>query len=540
MTSHPPTLPTDQWRVLLVEDDEALRDSVSAVLTDAGYLLSTCDNGRDALAHLKANPADIVVLDLMMPIMNGWEFRTAQREDLAIADVPVVVISADRSAKASAVHADSYVRKPFRAGDLLHEIERVLLERSRQHQGTLSEEARRLTLLGQVAAGVGHDINNPLAFAMGNLEMIDETLSGFGDDVALLRGACRTADHASALGRIAQRLATTQDFLRDSRTGVDRVRLIVRNLQSLGQRGEDVRERLDLRAILDRSISAASTRIEYCSRLVRDYQEGAAVWGSERRLAHAFVNLLVNAAESMTPGQLDANTIRLTVRRVDNWCIAEIADNGSGMSVAVQRRIFEPFFTTKGREGGLGLGLAICRDIVEANGGTIDAESNGTTGSTFRVRLPALLKARPDAAPSPDVSKTSAPSTTKPLLRRPRLWVLDDEHLVAKTVGRILGEAYDVVMLDDPMTVLHRLELGETFDVLLCDLMMPHMTGMEVHERIAAIHPDLVPRVIFMTGGASTHEGREFAARRGIPLIDKPFDAIRVRAMLDAVTKKAF
>jgi CheY-like chemotaxis protein len=374
---------------------------------------------------------------------------------------------------------------------------------------------------------------------MGNLEMIDQTLSGFDDDLAILRETCRTARDASALARVGQRLATTQDFLRDSRTGVDRVRLIVRNLQSLAQRSDDSRRRVDLRVILDRSISAATTRIQSSARLVRDYQNGVEVWGSERRLAHLFLNILVNAAESMATGPAEANTIRVTLRRAENWCIAEISDTGAGMSTAVQRRIFEPFFTTKGRVGGIGLGLAICRDIVEAHGGQVEGDSNAERGTTFRVRLPALLKqGQPEVRFQPDVSATPARSTTSPLVRRPRLWILDDEQMVAKTVSRILGDAYEVLILDDPISAVTRLEQGETFDALLCDLMMPRMSGMEVHERIEALTPGLLPRVIFMTGGASTHEGRQFAARRGIPLMDKPFDADRLRAALDALTKR--
>jgi signal transduction histidine kinase len=388
---------TDNGRVLLVEDDDGLVDSISAILTDAGYLLSTCQNGLDALAQLKADPPDLVILDLMMPIMNGWEFRAAQRADPAIADVPVVVISADRTSKAAAVHADSYVGKPFRAGELLHEVERVLLERARQDRARRLEETGRMTLLGHVAAEVGHDINNPLAFAMGNLELIDEELSGLAEDLAILRDACRTAYDTSALARVERRLATTKNLLRDGRTGADRVRRIVRNLQSLAQPAGDRRKQLDLRLILDRCILAASARIDCRSKVIRDYHEGAEVWGNERQLTNLFLNLLVNAAESIPPGRVEANTIRVTIELVENWCVVEIGDNGSGMSNALRQRIFEPFFTTKGREGGMGLGLAICRDIVESHGGQIEAESIGEAGSVFRVRLTSLSTRQPEA-----------------------------------------------------------------------------------------------------------------------------------------------
>jgi CheY-like chemotaxis protein len=95
------------------------------------------------------------------------------------------------------------------------------------------------------------------------------------------------------------------------------------------------------------------------------------------------------------------------------------------------------------------------------------------------------------------------------------------------------------MIFDDPRDAVRRLERGETFDALLCDLMMPEMTGMEVRARIATLRPALLPRVIFMSGGASTNEGRQFVAQLGLPLIDKPFDATRLRALLDAVTKQS-
>jgi two-component system NtrC family sensor kinase len=532
-----PIARTDQWRVLLVEDDDCSVDAISMVLTDAGYLLSTCRNGRDALAAVKADPPDVIVLDLVMPVMNGWEFRAAQRADRAIADIPVLVVSADRSPKAIAVHADSYLEKPFDARALLQEVERILLERARQRQASVVEEPRRLTVLGQVGAGLGHDINNPLAFAIGSLELIDAKLPEFGDDLAVLRDGCRNLIEVKALARIEQRLESIHDLLRDGRTGADRIRMIVRNLQSLAPRTTDPRRTLDLPVILDRSISAASTRIKYCSKLVRNYHGDTEVWGSERGLTQLFLNLLVNATESIAPDRIESNTIRVSIDRDESWCIVEIRDSGSGMSSAVRRRIFEPFFTTKGREGGVGLGLTICRDIVEAHGGRIEAESISECGSTLRVRLPALANVgRPAGEFRPDSPTMPIGSMTTPAA--PRLWVIDDERLVAKTVSRVLAQAYDIVILDDPREAVHRLEHGETFDALLCDLMMPGMSGMEVHARIAALRPDLLPRVIFMSGGASTSEGRQFAAQLRLPLIEKPFDATRLRAMLDAVTQR--
>jgi signal transduction histidine kinase len=387
-------------RILLVEDDDDIAEALRATLEEAGYSVETCHDGQQALDSLRESPADLVVLDLVMPVMDGWQFRALQRSDRSIADIPVVVITADSSAKAAAVHAESYVKKPFGANELMNAVERVFLEKDRKACSSHLEETERLAQLGVIAAGVGHEINNPLSFTMGNLELSDAVVAALKSDVTSLPSLFGAADYARAVATIDERLDKLATLVQDARTGAERVRLIVRNLQSLGRRSEDMRSRLDLREVVDSSISIVWSHIKSRATLKRVYKEVLDVAGDETRLGQVFLNLLMNAAQAIDGAAPETNAIVVTIRRESDVAVVEIEDNGVGMSKAQEARAFEPFFTTKGHGEGTGLGLSISREIVNAHGGEITVRSEPGRGSTFTVRLPVWIATDHDATMS--------------------------------------------------------------------------------------------------------------------------------------------
>lgn len=534
LASDPSLLPNLRRRVVVAEDNDDFRELLATVLVRAGYEVDACRNGKEALDLLSTKPTDLVLLDLNMPVMDGWQFRTNQRADQAIADVPVVVMTSDNSPQATAIHADAYVQKPFSWDELLRAIERVFLDGQRREQAARLEETDRLALLGTVAAGVGHEINNPLSFAIGNLEMIDEAMPSIRAEMAALLGPNATSEQHEAVERMLRRFDEVHGLLRDSRAGVGRVRMLVRNLRSLSARPVERRELLDLPKVVDASVSMASGQIKHRARLVRNYGESVQVFGDEGRLGQVFLNLLVNAAQSMATGQFESNHIGVSIQTEGDWAIVEIRDTGRGMSKTLQARIYEPFFTTKGAEGGTGLGLSISRDIVATHDGRIEVQSEPGRGSVFRVYLP-LPKS--EAGERVASSAPPPPSAVMPVAgaSRPRVWVLDDEPMVAQIIARSLQSRCEVWVAGEPRELLSRLESGETFDVCCCDLMMPQMTGMEIRARIAEAWPQLLPRMIFITGGPSTGEGREFVARSDVRLLDKPFDVENLRAAVQSV-----
>jgi signal transduction histidine kinase len=545
-TSTADLLPNDQYgtpnlrrRVVVAEDNEDFRELLATVLVRAGYEVDSCRNGREALDLLLAKPTDLVLLDLNMPVMDGWQFRTVQRADHSIADVPVMVMTSDPSPQATAIHADAYVQKPFGWDELLHAIERVFLEGERREQAARLEETDRLALLGTVAAGVGHEINNPLSFAIGNLEMIDEALPAMRAEVAGLSSPSATPEQREAIEQVLRRFDEVRGLLGESRAGVGRVRMLVRNLRSLSARPVERRELLDLQKVVDASVSMASGQIKYRATLTRNYQDSVRILGDEGRLCQVFLNLLVNAAQSMPTDHFETNRISVSTQIEADWAVVEIRDTGRGMSKTLQSRIYEPFFTTKGAEGGTGLGLSISKDIVATHGGRIEVQSEPERGSVFRVYLP-LPKSEPqDRVVSSAPPPASAVVPVSGSSDRPRVWVLDDEPMVAQIIARSLQARCEVWVTSEPRELLARLDAGETFDVCCCDLMMPQMTGMEIRARIAAAWPELLPRMIFVTGGPSTQEGRDFIARPDVLVLDKPFDVENLRSTVQRVLSAA-
>jgi signal transduction histidine kinase len=373
-------------RILLVEDDADIGEALRAVLREAGYSVETRRNGQQAIDHLRENPADLVVLDLAMPLTDGRQFQALQRSDRSIAGIPLVVITAEACASAAAVHADGYVKTPFGANDLVTAVERVFLEEDRKALSFRLEETERLAQLGIIAAGVGHEINNPLSFTMGNLELSDAVVAALGRDVASLSSLSGAADYARGIAGIDEKLQKLATLVQDARTGAERVRVIVRNLQSLGRRSKDMRDRLELSRVVDSAISIVSSLIKSRATLKRFYTDGLHVAGDETRLGQVFLNLLMNAAQAIHDTAPEANAIVVTIRRESNCAVVEVEDSGIGMSKAQEARAFEPFFTTKGE--GTGLGLSISRDIVNAHGGDITVRSESGRGTTFTVRLP--------------------------------------------------------------------------------------------------------------------------------------------------------
>jgi len=375
--------------VLVIEDDEDISDSMSSILEDAGYRVNACANGRDALDRLQREPADAIVLDLMMPVMNGWEFVTAKRADPSIAEIPVVAVSADSSAKATAIRADRYIPKPFDADELVAAVGRVLLDADRRKLAQRLDETERLALVGLIAAGVGHEINNPLGLAMASVTLIERTLATMHDRLRMLN---RTEPLERVLPWVDGPLERVREQLEDCNRDLDRIRVIVRDLRNVSRRAGDERTVLDVGALLESVISMAAGVLHSRILLVRRYDSGIKVVGNESRLAQVFLNLLVNAVQAIPDEWTERQYIFVGVRKEGDVAVVEIRDTGRGMTPVQMERIFEPFFSTKGLIGGTGLGLSICKEIVQSHGGIIEVKSESGRGSSFMVRLPGATR----------------------------------------------------------------------------------------------------------------------------------------------------
>jgi PAS domain S-box-containing protein len=246
-------------------------------------------------------------------------------------------------------------------------------------------QAERLAALGTLAAGVAHEINNPLAYLMLNLEWIQRKLPAVAEARAAVDGLMAMIDEA--------------------RQGAQRVSAIVRELRGLSRAEGEARRPVDLAAVAEAAIQITAHEIGRRARVTTCFEAARPVWGNEARLVQVVTNLLMNAAEAMPEGRVKENEIRVAVREdAGGRAVLEVGDNGEGISSEVLSRVFDPFFTTKPSGHGTGLGLSICHGIITSLGGQIAAYSEPGLGTAFRILLPSTEPVADDAGPPADAA----------------------------------------------------------------------------------------------------------------------------------------
>ncbi|PRP90392.1 response regulator [Enhygromyxa salina] len=372
----------------------------------------------------------------------------------------------------------------------------------------------RMASIGTLAAGVAHEINNPLTYVLANLHILGkraEKAIGLDQTDAARSQLCSQ---------------DTLQLLRETAEGARRVRDIARDLKTFSRSSDEVHP-VDVRQVLDSSVRMAINEIRHRARLERNYLGSPLVLANSSRLGQVFLNLIVNAAQAIPEGAADDNLIRLTTTTgEDGHAEVIVADTGSGIAQHLIERIFEPFVTMKPVGVGTGLGLYICRDIIHHIGGVIQVDSVIGEGTSFTVRLP---PAPADAVLSP---LTPVPGRKRQEdLPRARILVIDDEPNIGRSFVRSLPE-HEITVVDSGREGVRALDDGASFDLIFCDVMMPDVTGRDVHEHITEHHPGMVDKIVFMTGGAFTERASEFISRVNAPRVDKPFDVSTIRAIL--------
>jgi len=508
-----------QLRVLVAEDSVNDYELLLHELRKSGYDTTTTrvDTPEAMAAALDAEPWDVVLTDWTMPAFNALAVIDLLKQKQI--DVPLIIASGtvdeDTAVQAMRAGAHDFMAKD-KLARLVPAIERELREaKIRRERAGMQEQlmiSDRMASVGVLAAGVAHEINNPLAAVMANVE------------VALRR----VRNHVAQLISEPPALAAVAEELTDALGAAERIRDIVRDVMLFSRSTDEKRTLVDVRPVLESSLRMAWNEIRHRARVVEQYGKVAPVLANESRLGQVFVNLIVNAAQAIPVGAARVHEIRVATRTDGaGRVVVEIRDTGAGMSPEVVRRLFTPFFTTKEAGLGTGLGLSICHRIIRELGGEIEVESQPGSGSTFRVILP--------PAEAPVIVPSPIPTEHAVAARRGHLLVVDDDAMVAYAVGRALSEHHDVATCTRAALALERISAGERFDAIVCDVMMPEMTGMDLHAAIAERCPDQARRMIFMTGGAFTEGARQFLDTVSNPKIDKPLQLDRLVAVLDQV-----
>ena len=363
--------------------------------------------------------------------------------------------------------------------------------------------ADRLASLGTMAAGVAHEINNPLSFV------------GLATDMLAMRVG---ADEARLVAEV--------------RTGIDRIAAIVRDLRFFGRDDDEPAGPIDLAAALAAAERLVLHEIRPRGQLVKEYGELPAIVGVARHVEQVFVNLFLNAAHAIDARPDGRIVVRAQVH--DERVVVFVEDNGCGIPKEALDTIFEPFFTTRAVGGGTGLGLSICRDIVVRSGGSLVATSmvgEGTAMEVTLVRATGMGAGEVAVPPPPPL-----PAEVRAGTLAPRVLIVDDEPLIVASLSRMLAPHASVVGETVAERALERILEAPELDVIVCDVTMPGMTGIDLHERVARERPERAERFVFITGGTYTARARAYLDRLPNPRFEKPFD---VALLLEAIRRVA-
>jgi two-component system, NtrC family, sensor kinase len=433
--------------ILLVDDDELSLKLLEKMLLQSGHTVQCASNGAEGLSCVQTNRPDLIISDVLMPVMDGFELCRQLRSDPALEGLPIILYSSDYTDQQEhqlgiSLGADRYVVKPSPPETLAAIITELLAEKRRsipetenqaldeemkllrsynevlfnkleakmqELQQTIeryqsSEEAmqgmqaqivqqEKMASIGQLAAGVAHEINNPMGFITSNLTSLAKYADRLDTYIAALQGSiysCSGHPGLEELDQLRQQLkvdyiiSDVRELVNESMDGANRVRRIVQDLKSFSRVDHAEQASTNLNESLETTINIAWNELKYIATLEREFGEIPSIPCYPQQLNQVFLNLLVNAAQAMeTQGVI---TVRTWFE--NNHVCVSVKDAGKGMPEAVKKRVFEPFFTTKAAGKGTGLGLSISADIVRKHGGEISVESTEGVGTTFTVRLP--------------------------------------------------------------------------------------------------------------------------------------------------------
>ncbi|HMJ51554.1 MAG TPA: response regulator [Polyangiaceae bacterium] len=429
-------------------------------------------------------------------------------------DLPFIIVSSTMREEAAVEAMYAGAHDFFVKGNLARLLPAIQRERrdlaGRAEHKRLQEERLlldRLVSIGTLAAGVAHEINNPLAYVIANIDFALDRLVA--------------SDQAT---EVIDDLAEVTQALQQAREGSERIRITARDLKVFCHTDHGGPTSVDVRRVLESAMTMAWNEIRHRARLVKVFANVPRVDANENRLAQVFLNLLINAAQAIPEGNAPGNEIKVATWSDGGQVIVEISDTGGGIAPDTMPRLFQPFFTTKEAGIGTGLGLAICQGIVTDLGGSISVRSQLGSGATFRVAFPEGTRQ--------DSLRPSVMPSHSPGGRRGRVLVVDDEPALVRTIERLLKSEHEVRASSDVKGALQMLISEQNFDVILCDLMMPEMTGMDFHAQLALAAPQMAERVVFLTAGAFTAKAKQYIDRVPNRRLEKPFEASALRATI--------
>lgn len=515
-------------RLLVLEDDPAESRLVLNACPWASQL-ERCRSLLDALTYLRTREVDAVIADLALRDAKGLE--VVERLHDAHPEVPIVVMCPDDAGpKIDLLRAGAQecMYKYSLDADAVHRVvlhaierQRALHRKSEQaERGQVLREKlatqERLTALGQLAAGVAHEINNPAAYVLSSLEASI-------DEVAELRR------DAADPGFLDARLQQIYGKLQLAFEGMRRIQSVMQELRSFG-RTDLVAEPFQLAEAVDSAIRLVRNQVDQVASLEVAIDPDLVIAGTSDAVKQVITNLVLNATQAFARSKPDENLIRVRARADAGLVRVTVHDNGPGISEDLQSRIFEPFVTTKPAQHGMGLGLSICRDIAIRHGGSLDLEDT-ERGACFVLTLP--LSQRRVAQ-----SDNEGPAAIGPLDHKPVVLLIEDEPHVRLSFAAALSGYAEVLTADSGQSATELVRSTKRIDTILCDLAMPRMSGPEFYAWLEEHEPALCKSVVFVTGGAFNARAEAFLQTHDVTVVHKPCTRRELRTAIDGVTRR--
>ncbi len=432
-------------KILYIEDDPVNRTLVRKLLLSQGYDFVEADNGLDGIQVALDEHPNIILMDISMSGLDGYETTTRIKGMNELKDIPIVAVTAnamqgDRE-RALTAGCDGYITKPIdpetfveqilsyidgkqervestKEAGYLKEYNQKLVERLEEKLRELSDynealegkvnekvnelqqaqeqlmQSDKMASIGQLAAGVAHEINNPIGYVNSNLNTLEQYAAGL---LSIVDAYQDVESHLDAGSEAIKNLVTLKqridfDYLRqdimnlihESQEGANRVKKIVQDLKDFSHVDNNEWQEADLHAGLDSTLNIVHNEIKYKAEVVKEYGRLPTVQCVTSQINQVFMNILVNAAQAIE----NKGVITIRTYEQDGLARIEISDNGKGIDTGNIKKIFDPFFTTKPVGKGTGLGLSLTYSIIKKHGGRIDVESQPGKGTTFRILLP--------------------------------------------------------------------------------------------------------------------------------------------------------
>ena len=397
-------------KILIAEDDFISRKFLEKMLLEMGHEIVSAEDGQEAWELFNGQKFKMVITDWMMPRMDGLTLCQKIRQKKSTEYVYIIILTA-KDQKSDAIKgldagADDYITKPLEPEELSARIQvgqRIFqLEDAQKNANLQLLQSEKMASVGQLAAGVAHEINNPTGFVSSNLKTLQNYIGDINGLFQRYRNLIANMDESeqlapSTLDKIKEIaefeaaididfvLDDIKDLIEESREGTERIKKIVQDLKDFAHPGDDKLKTVDINKGIKSTLNVVWSELKYKAVVEEELNDLPPVTGYPQQLNQVFMNILVNAAQAIE----DKGVIRITTRAVDGHVEIIFNDTGKGIAADHLPKLFDPFFTTKEIGKGTGLGLHVVYNIIQKHNGTIDVESEVGRGTTFRIRVPA-------------------------------------------------------------------------------------------------------------------------------------------------------